>query len=215
MSRIYRNAGLGNPLICKPRFGTALIKIALITGKLPESIYPIGDIYPCIKKHHFIELSLYILGIRPSFIRNTARAYHIAIITRVIGTILSKEMGPVFALELAEAAIFNAAYREALRSARRSVLLGNRLSDTFTKFPDLFPSIVTQSIYTSELIGELSENLLYIADIYDEQIQENFDHLIRPLPLIPVRGFVPVELLVIFSMLMLLSTTVLLTVNPL
>lgn len=215
MPRIYGD-GVSNGLLnCELKFKSTLIKIGNITGILPDNIYPSSEIHLCTRNPYLIPLWLYCLGIRPQFIRNIVRNYHIALIAKILGTVLSRGMGSVLALELAEAAVANEAYREALRHARRTVLLGGRLSDAFIEFPDLFPLSFTHSLHASELIGGLSEKFLYIANVHNEQTKEGLRYRTRPAALTPLSDFEPIEALLFIGLLMFLSTLLLLAFNPL
>ena len=130
-----------------------------------------------LERHPPVRLLRHYLEVRTPVIGSMLRAYHIAVITKVLGTIVKSGIGLVLALELAEAATPNTAYREALRTARTTILRGKRLNEAFERYPTLFPSLVVQILYTGELTGNLGESLLQIADIYDEEVTERSQYL--------------------------------------
>lgn len=115
--------------------------------------------------------------LRIPLIGSMLQAYQLSTITKVLSTLLKSGIGLVHALELAEAATTNTAYQGALAHARRQVLEGKRLSDTLFSYPVLFPKLASQIVGTGEITGNLSESLLQVATIYEDEVRERSQQL--------------------------------------
>ena len=90
----------------------------------------------------------------------------------MLGTLLRSGVGLVPSLELAGEASTNTAYREALLVARDEAILGRRLSDALAGFPSLVPALFVQIVSTGEMTGNLSESLLQVAQVYEDEVRE-------------------------------------------
>jgi len=129
------------------------------------------------------------------------QAHQLAVIAKVLGTLVKHGISLVQALELSGASIGNTAYQQLLRDTQARVLLGQRISDSFATSPNLFPTLATQIIRTGEMTGNLSEGLLQVAEIYEDVVRERSERiatLVEPILMIVtgiVVGFIALSII--------------------
>ena len=81
-------------------------------------------------------------------------------------------------------------YKRAMLTVADEIKKGSQLHDVITKFPNLFPPVVTQMVAIGEETGELDNILIELAEFYEEeinQVMENLPSIIEPI-LILVMG---------------------------
>ena len=130
-----------------------------------------------------------------------ARRYYLATVTRTLGVLLSGEVRVVAALELIGESIGNSLYRDDLRSIAAGLRHGKRLSEEFRRCERRFPAITSQMIGVGEETGDLQASLLYLADMYEEDMSEltkNLTTLLEPILMVVmgiVVGFIAVSII--------------------
>jgi type IV pilus assembly protein PilC len=106
--------------------------------------------------------------------------------SRNLGTLLKSGVPIVRALDVTEKTLSNSVYKRALSVAVGDVEKGKSLSDSISK-NKIFPSLITKMISVGEKSGKLDESLLYLADYYDDEMEnfnKNLSIVIEPILLI-------------------------------
>ena len=115
------------------------------------------------------------------------REYIIAGFCRALGTLIRSGVGVVRAVEMCASGMGNLAYREACVAVAARISSGQKASKSFSAEPRLFPSLMLQMLTVGESTGSLSDNLLFCADFYEEEIDElskNIAVLVEPMLMI-------------------------------
>lgn len=131
---------------------------------------------------HRIVLRIPILG---RFMHATSRARF----CRTIGTLLESGTPIEEALEIAARVSPNYVYRSAAENVRKKIGSGSNFADILAKYPKLFPKIVVRMASVGEESGSLGPTMIYLADYYEETVQnisKNLSTLIEPILLISI-----------------------------
>ena len=125
------------------------------------------------------------------------RTVSIARFSRTLSTLLSSGVGIVQALEISQHVAQNVVIRDAIRSARTSVLEGASLAAPL-KASGQFPPMVITMIEVGERGSEVGAMLNRVAENYDEQVENSITKLtslLEPLMLLLMVGVVLVIIL--------------------
>ncbi|MFA6106968.1 MAG: type II secretion system F family protein [Patescibacteria group bacterium] len=109
---------------------------------------------------------------------------NLANFARVMGSLLKTDIMIIKSFQIAANVSPNLHYREALRTTAEKIKKGEKISDTLSAYPALFPPLVTQMVAVGEETGELDSILTELAEFYEEevfQIMETLPSLIEPL----------------------------------
>jgi len=128
-------------------------------------------------------------------------AYHITNFCRTLGILLQSDMRIVEAVNIASEATTNLAYRKEFSILSQTVFRGEKISVVLTSNSKMFPPTLAQMITVGEATGRLSESLLYLADVFEQEVDElvgNLTHLIEPVLMILMGfmvGFVAISII--------------------
>jgi len=130
-----------------------------------------------------------------------SRSYQLANITRTIGVLLQGDMRIVEALEIVAQTSHSGMYRDALRHIAAQAAQGQRLSRGMRANPRLFPPLCAQMVSAGEETGSLAASLLYLSDMYEEDINDltrNLTTLLEPMLMIVmglIVGFIAISII--------------------
>jgi type II secretory pathway component PulF len=108
-------------------------------------------------------------------------------IARVLGLLLKSGVQIIEAVNITASALENRYYRHELRTAGETLRRGDFFSVYLAKNPNLFPPIFSNMIQVGENTGNLSENLVYLALYYEEDVDnflKNLNSIIEPMLLL-------------------------------
>ncbi len=91
------------------------------------------------------------------------------------------------ALEITRDSIGHYQYQEALTKISQAVRKGSKLSENLNKFEHLFPIMLIRMVRVGEESGKFEENLFYLADFYEAEVDEvtkSLPTIIEPILLI-------------------------------
>lgn len=127
--------------------------------------------------------------------------YNLANICRTLSLLLQSGAPIVSSTELVAAGTSNLAYQRALTTVAGRLLVGQRVAAGLGADPRLFPPLMTQMVLVGESTGSLSNALSYLAQMYEEEVDEltkNLTNLLEPLLMIVmglVVGFIAVAII--------------------
>lgn len=127
--------------------------------------------------------------------------YNLANSTRTLSLLLKSDVGVVAAMELVAASTKNHAYREALYDAAHHITKGQKISLQLQKTPRMFPPLMTQMVLVGESTGNLSTSLMFLSDMYEEQINDltkNLTTMLEPILMIVmglIVGFIAISII--------------------
>lgn len=96
-------------------------------------------------------------------------------------------------LDYAQRSVDLLLYQDALEEIRKSILVGQKVSEAFQAFPELFPAIFTSLIKIGEEAGQLEEMLQHIHTTYEEEAENilgSISSIVEPFLLVFVGGLV-------------------------
>ncbi len=118
--------------------------------------------------------------------------YNVANITRSLGIFLKSGIHIVEAVTTT-AESTNEVYSKILRQAAEEIKKGQQFHTYLESFPKIFPPTVSRMIEVGENTGQLSENLFYLADFYENEVDEitkNLSSILEPILLVLMGGMV-------------------------
>lgn len=98
--------------------------------------------------------------------------YNISNSCRTLGLLLKNEVRITEALIIVAESTSNRVYRLALNDVQNNINTGKTLATQLQARPHIFPSEVSNLIQAGELSGSLSSTLIYLANMYNEDIRD-------------------------------------------
>ncbi len=141
------------------------------------------------------------LLIRVPFAQRMVQAYNTTNICRTLGLLLNSGVTVVRAFHITAQTTGNLAYKKELDNIADSISQGEIISTNMARNHQLFPVAVSQLVQVGESTGKLSETFSYIADTYEEDMDEltrNLSTTLEPLLLIfmgVLVGFIAISII--------------------
>lgn len=130
---------------------------------------------------HYFYLKIPIVG-------HIIREMNLALYCRTMGSLLNSGITIDQALKIVADTLTSAVYKEQLTIVYHNILKGNSLSDAMAN-RQYFPPMLYRMIKVGENSGNLSEVLDYLADFYEEDVDnaaKNFSSTLEPVLLIMI-----------------------------
>lgn len=127
--------------------------------------------------------------------------YNLANTTRTLSLLLKSDVGVVNSIELVAAGTRNHAYKRALHEAAQHITHGRKISEQLRAAPRLFPPLMTQMVLVGESTGNLSTSLMFLSDMYEEEISDltkNLTTMLEPILMIVmglIVGFIAISII--------------------
>jgi type IV pilus assembly protein PilC len=125
--------------------------------------------------------------IRIPLVNKLIQTYNTASICRTIGLLLNSGVTVVRAFEITSNTTTNLLYKQELTDIAEQLTKGEKISSHMNDKKKLFPLMVPQMLQVGESTGKMSETFLYLADIYEEEMDDltkNLSTTVEPLLLI-------------------------------
>lgn len=122
-----------------------------------------------------------------------AQGYHMANFCRTLGLLLKSQVMVVEATRIAGNTVSNLVYQREIERVAQHVLKGERISVRLSKNSRIFPPLMTQMIAVGETTGSLSETLLYVSELYENEVDmltKNLSTTLEPTLMIVVGSIV-------------------------
>ena len=119
--------------------------------------------------------------------------FNMANFTRTLGLLLRSGVKITEGIDITAVTLTNLVYQRHLRGASDRVRKGEFLSKYLAEEPKIFPSILTNLIEVGENTGNLSENLDYLAEYYENEVDDfvkNLSSILEPILLLIMGGVV-------------------------
>ena len=119
--------------------------------------------------------------------------FNIANFTRTLGVLLKSGVHIIEALGITSHSLVNLVYQKHLRAAAEGVGSGAFVSVHLKKHPRYFPLIAANMIEIGENTGNLAENLNYLAEFYEGEVDDfvkNLSNILEPILLLFMGGIV-------------------------
>ena len=127
--------------------------------------------------------------------------YNVVNSMRTMSLLLKGDVRIVQALEIVSRSSENSLYRRCLESVTSEVAQGKRLSEQLENNTRLFPQLLTQMIAVGETTGDLSASLMYVSDMYEEELNDvtrNLTVLLEPILMVVmglIVGFIAISII--------------------
>ena len=127
--------------------------------------------------------------------------YHIVNFCRTLGILLKSDVRIMEASLITAETSASVVYKKSLMELSETVKKGGKMSLYLEGREHLYPPMVSQMITVGEVSGKLTDSLLYLADTYEEEIDEltkNLSSTIEPLLMIVMGllvGFVAISII--------------------
>jgi len=127
--------------------------------------------------------------------------YYIVNMCRTLGITFKSQIHVLEATNITADTCTNMVYSKALRELNQSITKGGNMADYFSQDKAHFPSLMSQMISIGESTGTLSDTLLYLSNIYEEELDEQtkrLSSLIEPAVMIfmgIIVGFIAVSII--------------------
>ena len=110
-------------------------------------------------------------------------------LTLILGTLLESGLSLVEVLQITSDATENRVYRKAISTFVPAVQKGNSIAAAMEYHPKLFPKFTSRMIGMGEQTGNLEQNLKYLSQFYEgevDNIMKNLSTIIEPIMLIGI-----------------------------
>lgn len=150
------------------------------------------------KKFHFY-FDLFILKI-PT-VGKMIQYYNLANSTRTLGLLLKSGITISESLPIAAKTTNNLVYKQEFERVSDIINRGEKMSLYFASRRNLFPDVLTQIIAVGERSGNLSNSLIYLSNLYEEEVDEftkNISNIIEPVLMIVMGlmvGFIAISII--------------------
>jgi type IV pilus assembly protein PilC len=105
------------------------------------------------------------------------KSYHVTNFCRTLGIMLKGDARIVEIIRITASTSTNLAYEKSLTELSERLTKGEKLSVFLERNEHLFPPMVWQIVTVGETTGSLSESLLYLAEIYEREVDDTTKNL--------------------------------------
>ncbi len=105
------------------------------------------------------------------------KSYYLATICRTFGILLKSSVPIVRSARITAQATTNLYYREKLNEIADHVKTGGRFSQVLLDYPKIFPSLAAQMIEVGESTGSLSNSLIFLSEMYENEVDDQTKNL--------------------------------------
>ncbi|MBI5732297.1 MAG: type II secretion system F family protein [Candidatus Magasanikbacteria bacterium] len=130
-----------------------------------------------------------------------SRNYNLTAFARTLGLLLKSDIKVVEALSMTAETMTNLVYREEMKKVAANVSRGEEISRHLENKTYLFPPMLSQMIAIGEKTGNLSESLLYLAELYEAELDDltkNLSSVLEPVLMIilgVIVGFIALSII--------------------
>lgn len=138
-------------------------------------------------RQKFFKPVLHWFFLKVPIVKKISAASNLARFCRGLGTLLRSGLNIDEASRITYETVGNFYYRRALQKVSEDIVKGTKLSENLELFGQHFPLLMTRMIRVGEESGKMDETLLYLAEFYEEEVDNSTKSLataIEPLLLI-------------------------------
>jgi type II secretory pathway component PulF len=147
--------------------------------------------------HYFFDQIL----LRLPLFGKLSQYYNLSNIARTLGLLLKSDVRIVESFSIVAHGTKNLVYREALLATALEISKGQKVSLRLSDKPRLFPPIFSQMLAVGEATGNLSGSLMYVSEMYEEEINDltkNLTTMLEPILMVVmgiVVGFIAISII--------------------
>lgn len=161
----------------------------------------IGVAYTALLKVARFHLVVDRVLLRLPLLGKLSQYYNLATCARTLSLLLKSDVGVVEALHIVAKSSRNYAYRSAIAALCVDVARGQNISSQLLKHPAFFPPLFSHMIIVGERTGNLTDSLMYLSDMYEEEINDltkNLTTLVEPVLMVImgiIVGFIAISII--------------------
>lgn len=125
-----------------------------------------------IKKQPKVKFFSDRLILKLPFIGEMIRSYQLTSFCRTLGLLLKSGITVGDAMRIIADSTANLVYKHEYEKLAKSISKGKKIYLQLESAPKLFPEIATQMIATGEISGNLSETLIYLSQMYENEVDD-------------------------------------------
>ena len=121
-----------------------------------------------------------------------AKNYNLANYSRTLGLMLRSGIPITVAMGVVSDTTPNLLYKNAYAEIADALIRGETMSQGLSRFPKLFPDVLTHMVSVGEKTGSLAQTLIYLAELYETEVNDltkNLSSSIEPV-LMMVMGLI-------------------------
>ena len=162
--------------------------IFIVGGTIALSI-----ILSILTRQRFVKPFTHSMILRIPILKRMVQAFNVSRFCRTLGTMISSGISIDSALAITADATVNVRYRKAIMIATQRISKGTKLSASLEANEGIFPLLMVRMILTGEESGRLPEIFIYLADFYEEELDDAtkaFSAVFEPLLIVLIGGVV-------------------------
>lgn len=116
-----------------------------------------------------------------------AKNYNLTNLTRTFGILLKSGLSVIEALQITADTTNNLQYKKSLELTIKDVTKGKNISENISKYPKLYPEMLSHMVVVGEKTGNLSNTLIYLSEFYENEFDDqtkNLSSTIEPILMI-------------------------------
>ncbi len=141
------------------------------------------------------------LLLRTPFLGRVMQTYNSTGIFRTLGLLLNSGVTVVQSFQIVSETTLNLVYKKELTVIAENIMKGESISANMNKNSAVFPLAAAQMIAVAETTGKLSETFSYLANVYEEELDEttkNLSTMVEPMLLVfmgVLVGFIAISII--------------------
>ena len=145
----------------------------LLAGIVAALVFGISFYYRTDNGRHVIDRLLLRLPIFGPLVQKSS----IASFSSTFGLLLRSGVNIIESIDITKGSAGNIIVQDILEETKEAVQRGEQISTTLTKYPRVFPPLVSSMVAIGEETGAVDSMLQKIADFYDREVDEAVDQL--------------------------------------
>jgi len=142
-----------------------------------------------IMKNDKVKRTLHGMYLHAPIFGSLIRKINSARLARTLSSLIESGVPIVKSLKVVAGTLSNIHFKEALLDATKEIQKGRKLSDSLSKYENLYTPMVIQMIGVGEETGSLSDILKNLADFYEEEIDnvtKNMSSVLEPIIMVVI-----------------------------
>jgi type IV pilus assembly protein PilC len=121
-------------------------------------------------RRKFMRPFTHMLLLKLPVVKHIVFASNLSRFCRTLGTLLQSGLPITEALDVTQKTVKNYYYNRSIEKISKRIEKGTKLSSELAAFPVLYPTIVTRMIEVGEQSGKMEETLGYLAEFYENEV---------------------------------------------
>ena len=116
--------------------------------------------------------------LKTPMIKSFLKMIYISRFAENLTTLISGGLPIAQALEITGEVVGNDVYQKIIFQVKEEVKKGENISSVLSRYPEQFPSLLTQMVTVGERTGTLDESLMNVVDFYQKEVERSMDTLL-------------------------------------